>query len=343
MKFLLLPTHVPSPESMGQGDITVWTNWIHEESETIMKQMEEELEARGDPDDPFNGSANGIFQPLTENFTLSLLVQTPRRQVNNSESSDYSWKSPGRCNNQGNIRTVINGVPKMTAQGKTREAREHSTDSLDPMVSIQNLHIQQSKDCLRNQSRVEPNTDENSSIHECNLITFTPPHGQTTPQGAIAAQSESMKQRTPRERKQRIEQRAVDQVDQNKSQEISRISPNNQLNIFNTEESSVSYLQLPIKRQEERKCLRCGELGHLRRNCQAKTWCKFCTLEMQACRKYANFVRDNPITSSRRTTPVLQQETGQLTKMTRRRMGEVQQHQPLAQPQSFPQPPTQHF
>ena len=28
MRFLLLPTRFPRPESMGQGDIAVWTNWI---------------------------------------------------------------------------------------------------------------------------------------------------------------------------------------------------------------------------------------------------------------------------------------------------------------------------
>ena len=42
MRFLILPTHFPRPESMGQGDIAVWTNWIREETDEIMKQLEEE-------------------------------------------------------------------------------------------------------------------------------------------------------------------------------------------------------------------------------------------------------------------------------------------------------------
>ena len=33
MRFLILPTRFPRPESMGQGDIAVWTNWIHEETD----------------------------------------------------------------------------------------------------------------------------------------------------------------------------------------------------------------------------------------------------------------------------------------------------------------------
>ena len=38
MRFLILPTRFPRPESMGQGDIAVWTNWISEETDEIMKQ-----------------------------------------------------------------------------------------------------------------------------------------------------------------------------------------------------------------------------------------------------------------------------------------------------------------
>ena len=37
MRFLILPTRFPRLESMGQGDIAVWTNWIREETDKIMK------------------------------------------------------------------------------------------------------------------------------------------------------------------------------------------------------------------------------------------------------------------------------------------------------------------
>ena len=95
---------------------------------------------------------------------------------------------------------------------------------------------------------------------------------------------------------------------QNKTQEISHILPGEHLNVFNGEEPSVSYLPLPVKRKEENRfCTRCSEMGHGRHNCQAATWCKFCisdTHATQACRRYEKFIRDNPIASSRRNTPV---------------------------------------
>ena len=90
MRFLLLPTRFPRPESMGQGDIAVWTNWIREETDEIMKQLEEERDSRSDPDDPFNGTANGVFLPLQDPLSLSPPVQTPKRQENNGKNSELS-------------------------------------------------------------------------------------------------------------------------------------------------------------------------------------------------------------------------------------------------------------
>ena len=78
MRFLLIPTQFPRPENMEQGDVAVWTNWIREETEEIMKQLEEERDSRSDPDDPFNGTANGVFLPLQDLLSLPPPVQTPK-------------------------------------------------------------------------------------------------------------------------------------------------------------------------------------------------------------------------------------------------------------------------
>ena len=84
---------------MGQGDIAVWMNWIREETDEIMKQLEEERDSRSDPDDPFNGTANGVIQPLQDLLSLPPPVQTPKRQGNNSEGSEHfqnSWENLGK-------------------------------------------------------------------------------------------------------------------------------------------------------------------------------------------------------------------------------------------------------
>ena len=105
--------------------------------------------------------------------------------------------------------------------------------------------------------------------------------------------------------------------------------------MFNGEES-VSYLQLPVKKKEENRfCTRCGEVGHGRRYCQVNTWCKFSitdTHATQACRKYEKFVKNNPIASSRRNTPV--QLQGQRVAVN----PQERPQQPL-----FPHPPVQRY
>ena len=122
MRFLILPTRFPRPESMGQGDIKVWTHWIREETDEIMKQLEEERDSRSDPDDPFNGTANGVFLPLHDLLSLPPPVQTPKRQENNSEKSELSQNSRENVGKQNIVRRDDRGNETVTpAQGESRE------------------------------------------------------------------------------------------------------------------------------------------------------------------------------------------------------------------------------
>ena len=154
-------------------------------------------------------------------------------------------------------------------------------------------------------------------------------------QGARGIQEQPKRQRSPRKKKNSEWTLNQRQFDHSKTQEISHILPGEQLNVFNGEES-VSYLQLPIKKKEENRfCTRCGEMGHRRRYCQVNTWCKFCitdTHATQACRKYEKFVKDNPIASSRRNMPV--QVQGQRATVN----PQEGPQQPL-----FPHPPVQRY
>ena len=137
MRFLILPTHFPRPESMGQGDIAVWTNWIREEMDEIMKQLEEERDSRSNPDDPFNGTVNGVFQPLQDPLSLPPPVQTPKQQENNSESTEPSQNSQENVRRQNTVRRGERTNKAVTPmQGEPREFREHSRESPDPMASI---------------------------------------------------------------------------------------------------------------------------------------------------------------------------------------------------------------
>ena len=100
---------------------------IREETDQIMKQLEEERGSRSDPDDPFNGTANGVFLPLQDPLSLPPQVQTPKRQENVSENSELSQNSRENVRSRNTVRRdeeIHAAVNPM--QGKPREFREHS-------------------------------------------------------------------------------------------------------------------------------------------------------------------------------------------------------------------------
>ena len=346
MRFLVLPTRFPRPENMAQGDISVWTNWIREKTDEIMKQLEEERHSRSNPNDPFSGTANGVFQPLQDLLSLPPPVQTPKRQGNNSKDLEHSQNSRKnvRKNNTASREERRNEMVT-SAQGEPHEFREHSRESLDPMESICNLHIQQrqnrgtTEELNQNTSAAPLTTRTQVNQEAANLITFSPVVEQQVPasQGATGVQVQPKRQRSPRKKKGSEWTLNQRQFDHSKTQEISHILPGERLNVFNGEDSE-SYLQLPVKKKQGNHfCTRCGKMGHGRRHCQVNTWCKFCitdTHATQACRKYEKFVQDNPIVSSRRNTPV--QVQGQ--RVTVNPQDQPQQPQPL-----FPHPPVQRY
>ena len=126
MRFLILPMRFPRPESIGQGDIAVWTKWIREETDEIMKQLEEENDSRSNLDDPFNGTANGVFHPLQDPLSLPPPVQMPKRQGNNSKDSESFQNLLENVAKQNTVGRVERNETVTPAQGEPREFREHS-------------------------------------------------------------------------------------------------------------------------------------------------------------------------------------------------------------------------
>ena len=94
-------------------------------------------------------------------------------------------------------------------QGEPREFREHSRESLDPMASIRNLHIQQRQNQRSAQelNQTMPSAPQTSRIQvnqeEANLITVTPIVEQQVPQiqDAAGIQEQPKWQRSPRKKK----------------------------------------------------------------------------------------------------------------------------------------------
>ena len=64
---------------MRKSPVPTWIRWIREESERIVGDLEEEIKRRHDPDDPFDGTASGIFNPL-EHDTRMPLIPLPEQK-----------------------------------------------------------------------------------------------------------------------------------------------------------------------------------------------------------------------------------------------------------------------
>ena len=65
-------------------------------------------------------------------------------------------------------------------------------------------------------------------------------------------------------------------------------------------------MQLPSGEQDSKISGKCGEQGHVKRQCTANVACDFCKTKSHstlACRTYANFVKEHPLMSSRKNTP----------------------------------------
>ena len=73
-------TRFPSPQMMSQASSTAWVTWIREETNKAMMMLDEEVIREGDPDDPFNGTAGGVFDlppGRSNSFSLPPPVRTP--------------------------------------------------------------------------------------------------------------------------------------------------------------------------------------------------------------------------------------------------------------------------
>ena len=81
---------------------------------------------------------------IQDQLSLPPPVQMPKRQGNNSEDPEHFQNLRENVGKQNTASKVERRNEKVTpVQGEPHEFREHSRESLDPMESIRNLHVQQ--------------------------------------------------------------------------------------------------------------------------------------------------------------------------------------------------------
>ena len=69
MRTLGVPTRFPDPKHMDNSPTNKWIHWINTEAEKLQAEISEEIKQKQEPDNPFDGTAGGVFQPLVQDLT----------------------------------------------------------------------------------------------------------------------------------------------------------------------------------------------------------------------------------------------------------------------------------
>ena len=109
MRTLGLPKWFPELQNMKDSSVTTWITWMRDESNELIAAIDEEITKRRDPDDPFDGTASGIFLPLQHGNEVPPQQQVTQ-QVDESKNRDPQKGVPPEG------RLVRNTEPRVTAK-----------------------------------------------------------------------------------------------------------------------------------------------------------------------------------------------------------------------------------
>ena len=330
-------TRFPTPQMMSQASSTAWVTWIREETNIAMIMLDEEVTREGDPEDPFNGTAGGVFE-LPPGRTNSLSLPPPVHTPADRKRTDGGQGTNGGDEHSTPSRLI--GNPNQLELQKAEKGNggdEHSTPSLDPNHTIRRLHTQQREQRAQHEAASPADT---TNSQDRNLITFTPTPPESASREIPTAQERGTEPNAggqqvgmPMPQRQSTRNRDSSTTDPPEQppltgQEILRPTqtsehaaartvtnpPVTEENEFPLEQQE-SYLRLPVPQENSitRKCWRCGEEGHSKKGCNKQVSCTFCQVyshATRACKKYASFVRNSQGTSSKRTTPIQGSQPG---------------------------------
>ena len=140
MRLLELPKRFPQPQNMKDSLVTTWITWIREESNKLIAAIDDEITRRKDPDDPFDGTASGIFAPLQQRNTAP--PQQCVQQVDESKDRNSQKKesAEGRLVEVQNSGAQLNCHcgPEVTLQPDTQQSSREN-DVVDSSTNQQGV------------------------------------------------------------------------------------------------------------------------------------------------------------------------------------------------------------
>ena len=320
MRTLLAPARFPDPANMDRTSNDEWLRWMRHEMFDLVDAIDEEKRARQDENDPFNGTAGGVFQPLPENNQNTATPEGEQRGTTSQEG-----------NNQDE--TLERVVPVQTIRPTPqvqRETRSNTTDGRRPQpIRVQEgspantrvqtplihptMMVEHTTSISRQESRGRREGDDEilsqegvRQITDTRRPVLTDREQSGTRERLSNGYQGGYRQRQYDDRRPPIGARRQISYDHPNTGARAQDWPDRSRVLNNT-----SYLHFPQQNRnitgDDRICNRCGMQGHIRRQCQLQVaYCTFCNATSHttgACRARAAFVRDNLVSSSRRTSP----------------------------------------
>ena len=337
MRALDLPQRFPLPHTMKDSSVVTWVQWIREESNEIIAAIDDEITRRQDPDDPFDGTASGIFPPLQDiagTQPTAVLKKKPNPiKIDESASRnpqttegvqgrlvDVQSPPPRRIDlsqqNQQKGLTVSQGLGTAQTQASDEsqnrlitQARQRETLTTTTSWSTQR-RIEESRLEAAPEVTPEAAPDEGQqvedpfrtlrSFHEKQRLERqgeNQPRTSTSSQSTLEGAAGTTSVQNPKT--QRITKKHQTQGGQ--PQEASHHQKTNQPqlnNYYPDSQNNTAYMELPSSIQNK-ICGKCGLMGHIKRFCKEEVYCKYCRVYTHS----TTACRTYPSTSSRKNTP----------------------------------------
>ena len=328
MHTLGLPKRFPQPQNMKDSSVTTWITWVRDESNELIAAIDEEVTKRQDPDDPFDGTASGIFLPLQHENEVPPQQQGVR-QIDESDNRNsqkgeslegrlVDIQSPGLQPNhhrkaetseggaafqsevqQGSRDIDVVDMSTNRQEDLAKQNKGESHNELPTQTTMQRRIEESHTSSILQEQQAEDPFRTLRSFHEKqrgerqqNNTHHTSVTLHSTFEGAVGGVGvdHPKPQRTTKKHQQHDQPQGT-----MPSQEINHPRQDNYLQ---GPHNTTTYMNLPNSMQNK-ICGRCGSMGHIKRMCKEEVYCRYCkayTHSTTACRTY-------PATSSRKNTP----------------------------------------
>ena len=301
-----------------------WVQWIRDESNRLIAAIDEEILRCQDPDDPFDGTASGIFPPLQgviqethqiktdESKSRSpqvagtvqeklVDIQTPvQRQVEPSRQDQRllltEEPQPQQSRTQASDSSQSRGEDgEKQGSGTLQNGQPSATTSTQRRIEESQQEIlfeseQQADDPFRTlRSFHEKQREERQGENQPRTSTSSHSTLEGAAGGTVLQHPKPQRQTHKNQNQGKFQQKITQQQGNNQP---------SQNNFYQGPHNTTTYMELPSAIQNK-ICGRCGLMGHIKRYCKEEVYCKYCkmgTHSTNACRTY-------PATSSRKNTP----------------------------------------